>query len=178
MARNVLLISGSLRAQSTNTAVLRTAAELAPLDVECTMYGGMVDLPPFNPDYETNLRDAVIALRRAIHEADGLLFCTPEYAGALPGSLKNLLDWTIGDDAPRSIYEKRVAWINSSPRGAEGAHRELRVVLSYAHATIVEEACVQVEVTAPMVGPDRTIADPDTRRSIAASVELLAGPAC
>lgn len=55
---------------------------------------------------------------------DGVVFSVPEYAGALPGSFKNLLDRTIGDDQPGSIYEKPVAWINASPRGAVNAHEQ------------------------------------------------------
>src|SRR5215468_1750424 len=47
---HVLLISGSLRAASTNTAVLRTAAEVADDGVTTTLYAGMGDLPHFSPD--------------------------------------------------------------------------------------------------------------------------------
>ena len=48
------------------------------------------------------------ALRAALAAADGVLFCTPEYAGALPGSFKNLLDWTVGGG---EMYGQPVAWI-------------------------------------------------------------------
>ena len=64
------------------------------------------------------LHPAVAELRAAVRETDAVLFSTPEYAGALPGSFKNLLDWMIGDDKPGSIYEKPVAWINPSAHGA------------------------------------------------------------
>jgi chromate reductase, NAD(P)H dehydrogenase (quinone) len=145
----VLCISGSLRAKSTNTAVLRTAQLLAPSDIEVTLYDRLRDLPPFNPDDDTApLPSPVDELRAAIRAADALLFSTPEYAGALPGSFKNLLDWTIGDDQPGSIYEKPVAWINASTRGATHAHDSLRLVLGYAHAHLIDRACVSVPVNA------------------------------
>src|SRR5262245_24077935 len=119
----VLLISGSLRLRSTNTAALRTAQLVAPRDIDALLYPGLGELPHFNPDDDVEPLDAVVeSLRREIRRADALLFSTPEYAGALPGSFKNLLDWTIGDDQPGSIYEKPVAWINTSPRGATSAH--------------------------------------------------------
>ena len=124
MAGRLLLVCGSLREASTNSAVVRTAAALGGVDA--VVYHGLAGLPHFNPDHEgPPLPAAVEDLRSAIHAADALLFCAPEYAGALPGSFKNLLDWTIGDDQPGSIYEKPVAWINASPRGAKGAHVEL-----------------------------------------------------
>jgi len=138
----VLCISGSLRAASTNSAVLRTACALAPASVHAVLYDAMADLPHFNPDDDVEpLHPAVASLRSRIRSVDALLFSTPEYAGALPGSFKNLLDWTIGDDKPGSIYEKPVAWINAAPRGAVAAHESLRAVLGYAHARIIESAC-------------------------------------
>ena len=77
-----------------------------------------------------------------IAAADALLLCTPEYAGALPGALKNLLEWTVGDG---STYRKPIAWINASgpaaPTGGADAHDSLRKVLGYVHADIVEAAC-------------------------------------
>src|SRR5215831_13539886 len=83
----VLLISGSLRRMSTNTAVLRTAQAVAPKGVEAILYDGVRMLPHFDPDLDGELLDpAVAALRAAIRHADALLFSTPEYAGALPGS--------------------------------------------------------------------------------------------
>ena len=93
----ILLVSGSTRGGSTNTALLRTAQAVTPADITTVLYDGLADLPAFNPDddYEP-LPAGVAALRAQIAAADAVLFCTPEYAGALPGSFKNLLDWTVG----------------------------------------------------------------------------------
>jgi NAD(P)H-dependent FMN reductase len=155
MGASLLLISGSLRQTSTNTALLRTAARFAPPVVRCLLYDGLSRLPHFNPDEDRSpLHPEVDRLRESVHRADGVLFSVPEYAGALPGAFKNLLDWTIGDSDPRSIYEKPVGWLNASPRGASGAHDELRTVLTYAHARIVGSACVDIPVTGQMVGDD------------------------
>src|SRR3954471_9613003 len=172
---SVLLVSGSLRARSTSTAVLRTARRAAPEDVDATLYDGLAALPHFNQDHDREpLPPAVGELRAAVRDADAVLFSTPEYAGALPGSFKNLLDWLIGDGLPRSIYEKPVAWINASPRGAPNAHAELRTVLGFAHATIVEAACVHAPVMESMIDADGFVADPDARTTIAAAVAALA----
>lgn len=171
----ILLISGSLRAGSTNTALLRTAQAVAPEGVETTLYEGMGGLPHFNPDDDAEglpVHPAVAALRAAIGEADALLLSTPEYAGALPGSFKNLLEWTVGD---ASTYRKPIAWVNTSgaaaPTGAADAHDSLRKVLGYVHAEIVEAACVRIPVARAAVGDDRLIADPQIRAQV---VEVLA----
>ena len=71
------------------------------------------------------------------------MFSTPEYAGSLPGSFKNMLDWLVGE----GLYDKPVGWINASAHhGAQGAHQTLRTVLGYMNADIVDGACVEVPV--------------------------------
>jgi NAD(P)H-dependent FMN reductase len=171
----VLLISGSLRARSTTTAVLRTAQLVAPPAITSTLYDGLAALPHFNQDDDRDpLPPPVAELRAQVRAADALLFSAPEYAGALPGSFKNLLDWLIGDAEPRSIYEKPVAWINASPRGAPNAHAELRTVLGFAHAMIVESACVHVPITDPRIDADGFVTDPEARTKIADALGELA----
>jgi NAD(P)H-dependent FMN reductase len=170
----VLLVSGSLRRSSTNTAVLRTAAAVAPDGVVTVLSDDLGALPAFNPDDDViPLPPAVERLRTRIRRADAVLFSTPEYAGGLPGAFKNLLDWTIGDDQVGSIYEKPVAWINASVRGAVDTHESLRTVLGYAHADIVEPACVRVPVAPALVGDDGLVAAAPVRQAIADALAAL-----
>jgi NAD(P)H-dependent FMN reductase len=174
----ILLVSGSLRARSTNSALLRTARAVAPAHVEAVMYDGLGTLPHFNPDDDPEggpVHPAVADLRAQIAAADALLFCTPEYAGALPGSFKNLLDWTVGGG---ETYGMPVGWVNvsgpASPTGAAGAHGSLRAVLTYTGTDIVETACVRVPVARGAVGPDGEIDDPAVRTAAAAVLATLA----
>ncbi|MEV6830496.1 NADPH-dependent FMN reductase [Amycolatopsis sp. NPDC051102] len=150
--------------------MLGTVATLTPT----TTYTGLGELPHFNPDDDRDpLHPAVAALRAAIEEASALLICTPEYAGGLPGSFKNLLDWTVGGG---EIYGKPVAWINASsiaaPTGGKDAHDSLRKVLTYAGAKIVEEGCVRIPISRADVA-DGQVADPDLRGRIAVAVQRL-----
>ncbi|WP_018179560.1 NADPH-dependent FMN reductase [Jongsikchunia kroppenstedtii] len=167
-AHRALLISGSLRSGSTNTALLRTVAALAPADATAELFSGTAALPYFDPDLDRDpLPPPVQELRDAVHAADALLICTPEYAGALPGAFKNLLEWLIGDNDPRSISGKPVGWINVStgPTGARDAHESLRIVLTYAGARIVLSDSITVPRSAIA---DGLVAD-------ASIVERLAG---
>ena len=167
MGSTVLLVSGSLRSGSTNTAVLRTAGAVAPPDMECLLYEQLSALPHFNPDDDADpLPPAVAGLRTLVHRADALVISTPECAGALPGSLKNLLEWLIGDDDIRSIYGKPVAVINASPRGARDTHQQLRTVLGYAHATLLEDVSADIPVAASLIGEDSEIHDGVVRSEI------------
>jgi chromate reductase, NAD(P)H dehydrogenase (quinone) len=92
----VLAISGSLRARSTNTAVLRALARLAPPEFEVLLYQELDHIPPFDPDREgENDAGAVAQFRTNLRESVIVLFSTPEYAHGIPGTLKNALDWLV-----------------------------------------------------------------------------------
>ena len=89
----IMLISGSLREGSTNTVVLATAKAMTSAGIQTDLCTGLGHLPHFNPDDDHDpLHPAVADFRHRLQEADALVFSTPEYAGALPGSFKNLLD--------------------------------------------------------------------------------------
>jgi NAD(P)H-dependent FMN reductase len=177
-----LLISGSTRRGSTNTALVRTAHAVAPAEVVPTVFEGMTALPHFNPDEDADgavladgrpLDAAVRALRAAVAGAHAVLLCTPEYAGALPGSFKNLLDWCVGD---AGMYDKPAAWINvsSSPTGAKDAHASLATVLRYLHADVVTPACAHIPVARHLVGADGLIADAEIAARIVQVLLALA----
>lgn len=170
----ILLVSGSLRAESTNTALLRTAQSRTPEGIVTLLYEGLGDLPHFNPDDDVEgqeLPPAAAELRTLLEQCDAILFCTPEYAGGLPGSLKNLLDWTVGG----GTLDKAVAWINAAAPGrGEGAHAELRSVLTYTSTDIVDGSCTRIPVERSGVGPDGLVADARVRSSVVWVLQGLA----
>lgn len=161
----ILLVPGSTRAGSTNTAALRTASALAVPGVTTTLYDALRELPAFDPDQVDTPPLPVVALRAALADADAVLLCTPEYAGTLPGSFKNLLDWTVGNG---DLYGKPVAWVTvAAPGRGVGAEQTLRMVLGYLGADIVEPACVRLPVPRDGVGPDGLLADAELRTGLA-----------
>jgi len=168
----ILLLSGSTRRGSGNTAALRTVQATAPEGITAEMYQGLAALPAFSPDEDEKPPGPGADLRARIAAADGLLFCTPEYAGTLPGSLKNLLDWTVGGG---EIYGKPVGWINVAVGGrGAGAEEHLAMVLRYVGAVAVMGACVRVPVPRDAAGPDGIIADPAIRAGLGAALTALA----
>ena len=124
-AVHVLAISGSLRSGSSNTILLRAAAELAPRGLSVAFYEGLGELPHFNPDLddEANPPPQVREFRDALRAADGVMICSPEYAHGVPGSLKNALDWVVGSG---ELSGKPVALINASPRATTLRSRSAR----------------------------------------------------
>lgn len=153
----ILAVSGSLRAASTNMALLRAVALLAPAGITIELYQGLGGLPHFNPDLEDSEPPAVTDLRVRVREAGGLLFAVPEYAHGVPGALKNLLDWLVGGE---EFIDKPVALLNASPRSTH-AQTSLRETIRTMSGHIVEEASIAVPLLARSPDPEAIAADPE-----------------
>ncbi len=95
----LLGVSGSLRAQSTNSVLLAAAKLAAPAEVDFRIAEHIDALPHFNPDIDPNSIEEVSHWAALVKSADGLVISTPEYAGGYPGVLKNAFDWLVQTDA-------------------------------------------------------------------------------
>jgi chromate reductase len=138
----VLAISGSLRRQSYNTALLRAAIAHPPDGVEIELYGELESLPPYNEDKDTDAPPPAVAeLRRRIEEADAILISTPEYNTTMPGQIKQVVDWASRPYGPEaSLYSKPVAVVGVSVTdyGAIWAQDHLRKALGLAGARVAD----------------------------------------
>ena len=137
----LLAISGSLRADSHNTRLLRIAAEEAPAGVEIDIYGGLADIPPYDEDADAGAGpEPVRALRELIADYDGLIFATPEYNSSIPGVLKNAIDWASRPRATTPLAGKPSGVMGASTGyfGAVWAQAELRKVLGSTGARVVD----------------------------------------
>ena len=116
----ILGISGSLRAGSFNTALLRAAREVAGGDIEfqtATLHG----IPLYDGDAEARdgEPEAVTTLKQRIIASDGVLLVTPEYNNGIPGVFKNGIDWlSRGTPAiPEVFGDRPFALAGASPGG-------------------------------------------------------------
>jgi chromate reductase, NAD(P)H dehydrogenase (quinone) len=119
----ILGISGSLRAGSYNSALLRAAVGLAPDGMAVEVYGRLREVPPYDADLDVDpLPEPAADLRARIAAADGLLIATPEYNYGVPGVLKNAVDWASRPAGRSSLTRKPVAIMGAAP-GAFGTVR-------------------------------------------------------
>lgn len=166
-----LAISGSPRAASTNTSLLRAAAVLAPEDVTIKLYDGLGDLPHFNPDLDTELPPLAVArFRLQLRNAAGVIISTPEYAHGVPGVLKNALDWLV---ASGELYEKLVAIFSASPR-TNYAQSSLVETLTVMTARIVSEACIVLPVQGKNLDKYGIVSERDISRTVRSALIAFA----
>ncbi|MET7258499.1 NADPH-dependent FMN reductase [Dyadobacter fermentans] len=112
---HILGISGSLRADSTNTIILKTLGSTLPSDITFEIFEGLDEIVHFSPGLPDT--EPVTRFKAAIAKADAVVFCTPEYAFGVPGTLKNALDWTVGTG---DLNDKPVSAISASPLNSGG----------------------------------------------------------
>jgi NAD(P)H-dependent FMN reductase len=169
---NIVGISGSLRAGSSNAALLRAAAALAPAGMSIALYEDLGRLPHFNPDLDGEgavAPDEVARLRALLREADGVIFCCPEYAHGVPGSLKNALDWLVSYGP---VAGKPALSFNASPAGGQRGQASLLQTLRVMSFDVLEEA----SLTRPFLRqkPDGRPLDEEAAGALRTSLRALA----
>jgi chromate reductase len=167
----IVAVSGSLRAVSSNGAVIEALAALAPDGVRIDVFRGLADLPHFNPDLErgTKAIPAVQAWRAALAAADAVALCSPEYAHGVPGAMKNALDWVVGSN---EFYWKPTALINAAPH-AHFAQDALAETLRTMGAELIAEASVAVRVSGAGLDGAGIAADPDLSAVLRGALDAL-----
>lgn len=130
--KQVIAISGSLRKDSYNSALLRHMKKNLPQDMEMEILS-IADIPLFSEDLEARaIPQAVLDLRKRLKEAHGLVIMTPEYNSSIPGVLKNTIDWLSrrGEDGfPFSGKPVMIGGASTGILGTARAQKELRAVL-------------------------------------------------
>ena len=116
----ILGISGSLRKQSYNTALLR-AAQQCQTEAYTLAAATLQGIPLYDGDLEQaeGIPAAVNTLKEQILACDGLLLVTPEYNNGIPGVFKNAIDWLsrVPATTPALLAGRPVAIIGASPGG-------------------------------------------------------------
>lgn len=141
----ILAISGSARDASTNTTLLRVMKNLAPVGVELLVFHKLNTLPVFSPDAEGEATPAAVReFMESVSAADGIIISSPEYVRAIPGGLKNAIDWMV---SRFEVIGKPIALVHASHRG-DDMLASLRLVLSTVSDNFQEHLFFRV----PLIG--------------------------
>ncbi|TPJ33962.1 NADPH-dependent FMN reductase [Mesorhizobium sp. B2-8-3] len=169
----IIAISGSLRAASTNSALVAALAANAPANCRVEVYDGLGRLPIFNPDDEGERTPPEAArLIEMVTQADGVVVSCPEYAHGVPGGMKNALDWLVSRDA---AVGKPAMLVHASPRSlyARAALAEIMRTMSFA---MYEEGTLEIALLGKKPAEMEAILSEDAnRRAIREAVRGFAG---
>ena len=171
--KRVVAVSGSLRAESSNAALLRAAVKLAPAGMALRFYEDLGALPPFNPDLDGEGAvppAAVAALRMVFSSAQGVLISSPEYAHGVPGALKNALDWMVSSG---EFTDKPILLVNASAAGGAFAQASLAETLTVMGGRVLEASLLRPFLRKRMTSAGE-LDDPEATRLLAASLSALA----
>jgi len=173
MPIHLLALCGSLRAGSSNRALLEAARRVQPDGIGISIYDGIGALPHFSPDLDNGalLPDSAKILRQRVEDADGLVISCPEYMHCLPGSFKNALDWMVGCE---KFPGKPVALFQATSRH-EHVPAMLRDVLRTMAADVIEEASIVLPATTNRIEPEALAADPAIKAALADRLQHFAG---
>jgi NAD(P)H-dependent FMN reductase len=138
--------------------------------MEVVLYGGLGDLPHFNPDLEEAEPGQVADLRAQVRSADGLLISSPEYAHGVPGVLKNALDWLVGGE---EFVAKPVALLNASPRSTR-ALESLTETVTVMSARLVSEASITVPLLGTKLDAAGIVAQPEIATALRTALSAFA----
>ena len=157
----ILGISGSLRANSSASAVLNVVSSLVPEQVEFTIYNGLAEIPAFNDC--NDIPETVEAFIKLLSEADGVFFVIPEYAFGVPGALKNALDWTVSSST--AFPDKPVALITAAT-GGDKAHAAFLLTLKAISSKIPEGATLLLSFIRSKLNEKNEVKDSETLDAI------------
>lgn len=141
----ILAISGSSREASTNTALLRVIEKFSPAGIELLVFHQLNSLSVFSPDSEGEATpEEVHEFLKMVSAADGIIISSPEYVRAIPGGLKNAIDWMV---SRFEIIGKPIALVHASHRGDDMLD-SLRLVLSTVSSNFMEHIFLRF----PLIG--------------------------
>ncbi|HRI19574.1 MAG TPA: NAD(P)H-dependent oxidoreductase [Panacibacter sp.] len=163
----IVAIPGSLRAGSSTHAIIKAFAGKLPADVEFEIYNVLQTLPHFNDSDEIPV--AVNELRNLIMSADGILFCTPEYAFGIPGSLKNALDWMVGS----TVLTNKPTAVITAATGGDKAHASLLLVLTALSAKVTGNSKLLISFVRSKLNEKGEVKDAATAQAIASVATAL-----
>jgi NAD(P)H-dependent FMN reductase len=136
-----------------------------------SIYRGLAELPPFNPDLDgDSAPEAVARFRATLEASDAVLISSPEYAHGVPGVVKNALDWVVGSG---ELIAKPIALINASAR-ASRAWASLAETLAVMSAHVILEASITVPLDGRALDSNGIVGDDQLSTTLRSAIDALA----
>lgn len=140
--KKILAINGSASKNSSNLALLKHISTWMADTFEVHIYDELILLPHFQTELTSeNTPEVVLAFRKAVQEADGVIICTPEYVFSLPSGLKNAIEWCVSTTV---FSQKPIGLVTASASGVNG-HEELKLIMKTIETKFTDETTLLIQ---------------------------------
>ena len=163
----ILAISGSLRSNSSNAAVINVAAAYLKSKANFVVYNGLGAIPPFDDSKEPSA--AVTDFRAQLKAADGVFICQPEYTFGVSGVLKNAIDWTVSSG---ELVYKPTALITAAT-GGDKAHAAMLLTFTALSAHVTDASALLIPYIRSKMNEQGSVSDAATINAIHAVMDAL-----
>jgi NAD(P)H-dependent FMN reductase len=137
---HVVVLLGSLRAESYNRRIAQRLQAEAPTGVTVEIAEHLGELPFYNEEVDgAGAPASVRRLREQVAAADRVLAVTPEYNGTMPAVLNNAIDWLSRPFGAGALQGKPFAVVGATPTrfGGKWSHEDTRRSAGVAGAVVL-----------------------------------------
>lgn len=168
--KNILGINGSASRKSSNLSILKKIAILGQADFNMTILDDLAELPHFRTALtDDHVPEKIVAFRKAVSNADGIIICTPEYVFSIPSGLKNAIEWCVSTTV---FTDKPIGLITASASGEKG-HAELQLIMQTVQACFTTETTLLIQGVKGKVSRDGQIVGKKTVSDMKKLVQSL-----
>jgi len=167
----VVVLLGSLRADSLNRRIVDVLESQAPAGVEIEVAEGLADIPFYNEEIDGDAVPAAAQrLRDQVGRADRVLAVTPEYNGTMPAVLNNAIDWLSRPYGQGAITSKPFAVLGATPTpyGGKWSHDDARRSARIAGADVLDHVVVSESAL-----PGDILSDPEVVARLVGALTAL-----
>jgi chromate reductase len=169
--KNIFAINGSASSESLNLALLKMIAELTTDKFDVRVFNDLTALPHFRTEQtDSNTPDKILEFRESVLNADGVLFCTPEYIFSIPSGLKNAIEWCV---AATVFSNKPIGIITASASGLKG-HEELKLIMKTIEAHYADETTLLIQGVKGKINKQGNITCEKTKANLLQFIEAFA----
>ncbi len=170
--KKIFAIIGSASKHSSNGKLVMHLSELAKDELTFVIYDDLKTLPHFDPELSTGTPPKeVIALRREIESADGIMICTPEYVYSIPSGLKNAIEWCIAT----TVFSNKPAGLITAAAGGEKGHEELQLIMKTAMCKFTPATTLLIRGLKGKINEHGEIVDESTANDLTRFISAFKG---
>ncbi|WP_341901351.1 NADPH-dependent FMN reductase [Fluviicola taffensis] len=161
--KTILAIIGSASENSTNQRLVEFLAAQTKNELDWIIFNDLKNIPHFDPELSANNPPKeVIAFRKQVEQADGIIICTPEYVFSIPSGLKNAIEWCVSTTV---FSDKPTGLITASAQGEKG-HEELQLIMKTLMVKFTNETTLLISGIKSKISMSGELTDPKTESEL------------